>query len=64
MSGTQAVTSTPVQVPKQLPATGSRGSRKQKHDVTGRSPLWVRIVLGLICLIWVIPTFGLIVTSS
>jgi alpha-glucoside transport system permease protein len=63
MSGTQAVTPTPVQVPKQLPATGSRASRKQKHDVTGRSPLWVRIVLGLICLLWVIPTFGLIVTS-
>ncbi len=63
MSGTQAVTPTPVQVPKQLPATGSRSSRKLKHDATGKSPIWVRVVLAIICLIWVIPTFGLMVTS-
>jgi alpha-glucoside transport system permease protein len=63
MSGTQAVTSTPVQVPKQTTAVGSRESRRRKHDPSTKSPLWVRIVLGLICLAWVIPTFGLAVTS-
>ena len=63
MSGTQAVTATPVQLPEQPPATGSRRSRKLRHDATARSPLWVRIVLALICLAWIIPTFGLAVTS-
>jgi alpha-glucoside transport system permease protein len=63
MSGTQAVTPTPVQLPKQTTAVGSRAGRGRKHDPTGRSPLWVRIVLALICIAWVIPTFGLAVTS-
>lgn len=60
MSGTQAVTSTPVQVPKQ-PVSGV--TRTKRKDPTGKSPLWVRIVLALICIVWVIPTFGLAVTS-
>ncbi len=63
MSGTQAVTATPVQLRKQPTSVGSRTSPKRKNDPTGKSPLWVRIVLGLICLIWVIPTFGLAITS-
>ncbi|MCW2699516.1 MAG: carbohydrate transporter permease [Blastococcus sp.] len=63
MSGTQAVTATPVQLPKQSTAIGSRLSRKRKHDPTAKSPLWVRIVLALICAAWVIPTVGLAVTS-
>ncbi|MCW2634886.1 MAG: carbohydrate transporter permease [Blastococcus sp.] len=63
MSGTQAVTATPVQLPEQSTSIGSRRNRKRKHDPTAKSPMWVRIVLGLICLAWVIPTFGLAVTS-
>ena len=63
MSGTQAVTATPVQVPKQPVAVGSRAGRRRMHDPTATSPLWVRIVLALICVAWVVPTFGLAVTS-
>jgi alpha-glucoside transport system permease protein len=63
MSGTQAVTPAPVQLPKQTTAVGSKKSRKLKHDASGTSPLWVRIVLAVICIAWVIPTFGLAVTS-
>jgi alpha-glucoside transport system permease protein len=63
MSGTQAVTATPVQLPKQSTAVGSRRSRRLRNDPTGRSPLWVRIVLALICLAWIIPTLGLAITS-
>src|SRR6476661_3435791 len=61
MSGTQAVTATPVQLPKQTPATGRPGRRGQQ--VGGKAPLWVRIVLGLICLAWIVPTLGLVITS-
>jgi alpha-glucoside transport system permease protein len=60
MSGTQAVTATPVQVPKQ-PVSGV--TKTNRKDPTGKSPLWVRIVLALICVAWVVPTFGLAVTS-
>ena len=63
MSGTQSVTPTPVQVPKQTTAVGSKAGRRRKHDPTAKSPMWVRIVLGLICLIWVVPTLGLVITS-
>jgi alpha-glucoside transport system permease protein len=63
MSGTQAVTPAPVQLPKQPTEYGSRKSRKIKHDVSTKSPMWVRIVLAAICIAWVIPTFGLAVTS-
>jgi alpha-glucoside transport system permease protein len=63
MSGTQAVTATPVQLPKQSTSVGSRKGRRLRNDPTGKSPLWVRIVLALICLMWVIPTFGLAITS-
>jgi alpha-glucoside transport system permease protein len=63
MSGTQAVTATPVQLPKQSTSVGSVRSRKRRNDPTGKSPLWVRIVLALICIAWVVPTFGLAVTS-
>ena len=63
MSGTQAVTPTPVQLPKQPPAAGARTRRKRMHDPSTRSPMWVRIVVTLICLAWVIPTFGLAITS-
>jgi len=62
MSGTQAVsTPTPVQLPKETPYTGKRG--KGVHDPTSKSPVWVRIVLALICAAWLVPTFGLAITS-
>jgi alpha-glucoside transport system permease protein len=61
MSGTQAVTATPVQTPKQ-PDTGvTKAGRKPL--AAGKSPAWVRIVTALICLAWFIPTFGLAITS-
>jgi alpha-glucoside transport system permease protein len=63
MSGTQAVTPAPVQLPKQSTSVGSRQSRKMKHDATGKSPMWVRIVLAVICFVWIVPTLGLAITS-
>ena len=63
MSGTQAVTPTPVQLPKQTTSVGSKAGRRRKHDRGARSPIWVRIVLALICFIWVVPTLGLAITS-
>ena len=62
MSGTQAVTATPVQLPKQTPAAGRPG-RRARRQVGGKPPLWVRIVMALICLVWIVPTLGLVITS-
>jgi alpha-glucoside transport system permease protein len=62
MSGTQAVTATPVQLPKQTPATGRPG-RRSRQQAGGRAPLWVRIVMAVICLVWIVPTLGLVITS-
>jgi alpha-glucoside transport system permease protein len=61
MSGTQAVTATPVQLPKETPYTGKKG--KGVHDPTHRAPFWVKLVLALVCLAWVVPTLGLAITS-
>jgi alpha-glucoside transport system permease protein len=61
MSGTQAVTATPVQLPKETPYTGRKG--KGVNDPTHKAPFWVKLVLVLICAIWIIPTFGLAITS-
>src|SRR3954451_22220346 len=63
MSGTQAVTATPVQLPKQTQAVGGRAARRGGQQVGGKPALWVRIVLALICLAWIIPTLGLVITS-
>jgi alpha-glucoside transport system permease protein len=62
MSGTQAVTATPVQTPKQ-PPTGLTKTRKKGPEAGTKSPIWVRIVLAIIVLAWFVPTFGLAVTS-
>ena len=62
MSGTQAVTPTPVQLPKETPYAGKAGRRRGVPEV-GKSPVWVRIVLALICIAWVVPTLGLAITS-
>ena len=61
MSGTQAATPTPVQLPKQ-PVSGVTRTRRLPQ-AGGKPPLWVRIVLALICIAWVVPTFGLAITS-
>jgi alpha-glucoside transport system permease protein len=62
MSGTQAVTPTPVQLPEETPYAGKAKRRRGPSEV-GRSPIWVRVVLALICLAWIIPTLGLAITS-
>ena len=61
MTGSQTVA--PVQVPKETTAVGSRTSRQQKHDPTVRASIWVKIAVIVICLLWVVPTIGLIITS-
>ncbi|MGY1618044.1 carbohydrate ABC transporter permease [Geodermatophilus sp. SYSU D00691] len=61
MTGSQTVA--PVQVPKEPTAVGSRAGRGRKHDPTTRASIWVRIAIVIICLLWVVPTFGLAITS-
>jgi alpha-glucoside transport system permease protein len=61
MSGTQAVTATPVQLPKDTPYTGKKG--KGVNDPTHKAPFWVKLVVVLICLGWFVPVFGLAITS-
>jgi alpha-glucoside transport system permease protein len=63
MSGTQAVTPTPVQVPKQPVSGVTRTKRGSGPEVGGKPRLWVRIAMAIICLMWVIPTLGLAITS-
>ena len=50
MSGTQAVTSTPVQLPKHGDVGRAR-AQPQGQQTPGKSPVWVRVVLALICLL-------------
>jgi alpha-glucoside transport system permease protein len=61
MSGTQAVTATPVQLPKEPVYTGKKG--KGVHDPTHKAPFWVKLVLVLLVLAWFVPTLGLAITS-
>jgi alpha-glucoside transport system permease protein len=61
MTGSQTVA--PVQVPKEPTAVGARAGRGRKHDPTARSSIWVKIAIVVICLMWIIPTFGLAITS-
>jgi alpha-glucoside transport system permease protein len=61
MSGTQAVTATPVQLPKEPVYTGKKG--KGVNDPTHKAPFWVKLVVVLICLGWFVPVFGLAITS-
>jgi len=61
MTGSQTVA--PVQVPEQPTAVGSRASRKRMHDPSARSSIWVKIAVVLICLLWIVPTLGLVITS-
>jgi alpha-glucoside transport system permease protein len=65
MSG--SVTAAPV--PGQSIIERRRLTRRRKKGTTGgedvarSSPLWVRIALGVLCMSWVIPVFGLALTS-
>jgi alpha-glucoside transport system permease protein len=61
MTGSQTVA--PVQVPTETTAVGSRTGRQHKHDPTVRASIWVKIAVIVICLLWVVPTIGLIITS-
>ena len=61
MSGTQAVTPAPVQLPKQPVEHGKR--RRGVPDVIHKAPFWVKLVLVLVCLGWFVPVFGLAITS-
>jgi alpha-glucoside transport system permease protein len=63
MSSTQAVTPVPVELGKDATYVGSKSGRNRKHEPGAKSPIWVRIVLIVICLLWIIPTFGLALTS-
>jgi alpha-glucoside transport system permease protein len=63
MSSTQAVTPVPVELGKDATYVGGKTRRGRKHDPAARAPLWVRLVLIVICLMWVVPTFGLALTS-
>jgi alpha-glucoside transport system permease protein len=61
MSGTQAVTAEPVQLPKETPYLGKKG--KGVNDPTHKAPFWVKLLLVLLCLGWFVPTLGLAITS-
>ena len=61
MTGSQTVA--PVQLPKESTAVGSRVSRRRMNDPTTRASIWVKVAMVVICLLWVIPTFGLAITS-
>jgi alpha-glucoside transport system permease protein len=40
-----------------------RRQRTPKEDPGPAAPLWVKLVVGLLCLVWVVPVFGLAITS-
>jgi alpha-glucoside transport system permease protein len=61
MTGSQTVA--PVQVSEEPTAVGSRTTRLRKHDPTVRASLWAKIAVILICLLWIVPTLGLVITS-
>jgi alpha-glucoside transport system permease protein len=62
MSSTVA---TPVQLETDTAYVGSRtkARRGRQPEAGNRAPLWVRIVITIICALWVIPTLGLAITS-
>lgn len=65
----QSTTVPPVSNPGQTkdPATRALPRRKASgghgEDTGAPAPLWVKIVVGLLCLSWILPVFGLAVTS-
>ena len=64
MSSGVTATPTPVQLQKETPRAGAPGrARRRRAEAGAKAPLWVRIVVTLICLLWIIPTLGLAITS-
>lgn len=67
----QSTTVPPVSNPGQTkdPRTTAIRPRRRKEsgghgeDAGAPAPLWVKIVIALLCLMWIIPVFGLAVTS-
>lgn len=66
----QSTTVPPVSNPGQTKDPSTRALRPRKaaggghgEDVGGPAPIWVRVVIGLLCLAWILPVFGLAVTS-
>ncbi len=66
-SGTSVITPTPVAgehgTGRASTWVGSIGRRGRRHDGSQPTSLWVKIVLGIICLVWMIPIVGLLITS-
>jgi alpha-glucoside transport system permease protein len=59
---TQAVP-TPVRVGEETAGAGAKVARPRRREPGAGAPLWVRLVVLLLCLLWIIPTLGLAVTS-
>ncbi len=59
----------PVATPGQDADSGNKALRPRKQrsthgeDVGAPAPLWVKVVTTLLCLLWVLPVFGLAITS-
>jgi alpha-glucoside transport system permease protein len=66
MSSTTAVTpnADPGSAPER-PLTGphTRGRRRARTEAGAPPRLWVKLVIAFICLLWIIPTLGLLITS-
>jgi alpha-glucoside transport system permease protein len=62
MSSTTAVTPNAVPGVAERPMTGSATRRGRPHEPGAARP-WVRVVLAVICLVWIVPTIGLLITS-
>ncbi len=66
-SGTSVITPAPVANEQGTGRTstwvGTIGRRGRKHDGSQPTALWVKIVLAVICLVWMIPIIGLLITS-
>ncbi|NAZ84691.1 carbohydrate ABC transporter permease [Kineococcus indalonis] len=68
MSGTRSVTTTAAPGRSATGSGGFTGTRKgraraKSGDIGKPAPLWVRTVLALLCLLWIVPVFGLAFTS-
>jgi alpha-glucoside transport system permease protein len=63
MSSTTAVTPNAVPGAVDRPATRTASRRGPKDQAGAPARLWVKVVIALICLVWVVPTLGLLITS-
>jgi alpha-glucoside transport system permease protein len=63
MSSTNTVTPAPVQTKKQPSATQSTGRRRVREEAGAPAKPWVKVVITILCLLWMIPAIGLLITS-